>query len=240
MSLDWLNKTAFAHRGLHNPVKGPPENSQSAFGNAIAEGYGFELDVLLSADQKAIVIHDQTLERLTEKKGAVIDLTAEALGTISLKNSSDNIPTLKQVLDKSQAAAPILIEIKGDQHKPEEISRAVYEDIKDYEGHVAIMSFYPQIVAWFRDHAPQITRGLVATDRNDGDLPEEYFSPAHQIKLFTALKADFLAYDIRSLPNEISEYCRANNQPVLTWTVRNPQHHETARKYTDNIIFENV
>lgn len=238
MTPDWLTEKSFAHRGLHDPSDGPVENSLSAFRRAIKQGHGFELDVLLSADHKAMVIHDQTLDRLTGQSGTVIEHTAEQLTAIGLKNSDDMIPTLKQVLNETQGAGPILIEIKGDQGKPDEIAQAVFQDIQNYNGDVAIMSFYPHIIGWFQTHAPHILRGLVATDSNDGGLPEDYFSPALQIKTFQTLGADFLAYDIASLPNDVSEYCRTHHHPVLTWTVKTPQHHETARKYTDNIIFE--
>ena len=54
--------TDFAHRGLWNETL--PENSMGAFENAVAHGYGIELDVHLSSDGKVMVFHDDTLTRM--------------------------------------------------------------------------------------------------------------------------------------------------------------------------------
>ena len=41
-----------AHRGYHDAAKQRPENSLSAFGAAVKAGYGIELDVQLSAEDR--------------------------------------------------------------------------------------------------------------------------------------------------------------------------------------------
>ena len=52
----WLGGCEYAHRGLHGP--GAPENSLSAFAEAISRGMGIECDVQKSADERAMVFHD--------------------------------------------------------------------------------------------------------------------------------------------------------------------------------------
>ncbi|MEL7167456.1 MAG: glycerophosphodiester phosphodiesterase family protein, partial [Pseudomonadota bacterium] len=47
-----------AHRGLHDVADGRPENSRAAILAAIAHGYGIEIDLQLSVDGAAMVIHD--------------------------------------------------------------------------------------------------------------------------------------------------------------------------------------
>ena len=51
----WITKTPIAHRGLHN--KDIPENSLSAFKNAIEHGYAIEIDLQITKDNKIIVFH---------------------------------------------------------------------------------------------------------------------------------------------------------------------------------------
>ena len=240
MAHDWLKTYAFAHRGLHGPRTGHIENSLSAFKAATDQGFGFELDVLLSSDDVAVVIHDDTLERLTEQDGKTTNNTAEELSRIRLSGTNETIPMLKDVLIQTNGIKPILIEIKGDQSKFSEIAKAVWRDIESYSGDVAVMSFYPEIIEYFTIHHPNVTRGLVATPRDDGGLPSDYFNPTQQIKFIKTLEVDFIAYDIRALPNEVTEYCRERNIPVLTWTVRSDDDQEKARKNTDNIIFEQL
>lgn len=235
---EWLSESPFAHRGLHGAETGYIENSISAFSAAIQNGYGFELDVLLSQDGKAIVVHDENLLRLTGKDVNTIDKTRDNLSDIMLLNSQETIPSLSQVLEFTDDKAPILIEIKGDQQQFTDIANAVWQDIKSYNGKVAIMSFYPEILNWFQDYQPNVLRGLVATPLDDGSLPRGYFNEQKQIEFVTSLDIDFIAYDIRALPNPVTEYCRHHDIPVLTWTVRTDEDHSKAIQNTDNIIFE--
>mgnify|MGYP001409354040 CR=1 FL=1 len=64
-----------AHRGIHDN-KTVTENGLKAFGQAIAAGVAFELDVHLSKDRAVIVSHDENLKRTTGKDGAITALTA--------------------------------------------------------------------------------------------------------------------------------------------------------------------
>lgn len=236
--MKWLTDIAIAHRGLHSSAQAIVENSPSAFANAARNGYGFELDVLLSSDNKAMVFHDLTLERLTGESGHLSHLSCKELTRLNLDHSPDKIPTLKQILNNTDGAVPILIEIKGDQNKVPAISEAVWYDIKDYQGQIAVMSFYPEILKIFKINHPSVICGLVATTIDSGDLREEYFIEENQIEIIKSLNLDFLATDIRTLPNQTTEYCIANRIPVLTWTVRTPEDKEKAQEFADNIIFE--
>ncbi|PCJ32696.1 MAG: glycerophosphodiester phosphodiesterase [Alphaproteobacteria bacterium] len=240
MNKIWLTGFPFAHRGLHGSPLGVVENSLSAFHAANDRGHGFELDILLSKDDKAMVFHDVSLERLTGTSGNIQDFTALALAEIKLGNTSDSIPTLSKILSEIDQNYPILIEIKGDQGHPVKIAKAVFSDIKGYNGPIAIMSFYPKIIEWFKANAPHVLRGLVATSINDGEMPNDFFSIETQKEYVEGLEVDFIAYDIKALPNDLSEYCRKKNIPVLTWTVRSEPLQKKAAQYSDNIIYENL
>lgn len=240
MLYEFLTDTPFAHRGRHGSVTGHVENSLSAFQAANACGHGFELDVLLSNDKIAMVFHDLSLKRLTGKAGDIEDFTAQQLSKIKLTGSDDVIQPLEDILDQVDPQYPVLIEIKGDQRAPDEIAEAVYNAIMRFSGPLAIMSFYPDILLWFQRNAPQIPRGLVATSINDGGLPDIYFSTDVQKLYIDDLAVNFIAYDIKALPNEVTAYCRKKGIPVLTWTVRSEGLYEKAQQHTDNIIYENL
>ena len=69
-----------AHRGASAWF---PENTLVAFEAAIASGAdSVELDVQLSADGVAVVIHDDTVDRTTLGSGAVAQLTAAELAAL--------------------------------------------------------------------------------------------------------------------------------------------------------------
>ena len=66
-----------AHRGLSAHA---PENTLVAFRMALERGAdGIELDLQPSADGVPMVIHDATLERTTDGRGAVRERTAREL-----------------------------------------------------------------------------------------------------------------------------------------------------------------
>ncbi|MFN9925996.1 MAG: glycerophosphodiester phosphodiesterase family protein, partial [Phenylobacterium sp.] len=89
---DLLFHPPVAHRGLWRP-DGAPENSLAAFQAACAAGYGVELDVHLSADGEAMVLHDNMLARMTGAEGRLRDRTAADLGALKLAGTDETIPT---------------------------------------------------------------------------------------------------------------------------------------------------
>jgi glycerophosphoryl diester phosphodiesterase len=73
----WPYPTLFAHRGGGSLA---PENTLSAMKVGRQHGYlAFEFDVKLSKDGVAILMHDATLERTTNGRGAVADTDVAAL-----------------------------------------------------------------------------------------------------------------------------------------------------------------
>lgn len=99
-----MRKTeVFAHRGASGYA---PENTLDAFMLAIEQGAdGIELDVQLSKDGVPVVIHDETVDRVTEEKGFVKDFTLQELKAMVVlrekfpKFRDAHIPTLREVLD---------------------------------------------------------------------------------------------------------------------------------------------
>ena len=62
----------WAHRGASGYR---PENTMEAFELAIKQGAdGIELDVHTSADGELIVMHDETVDRVTDKTGLIKDM----------------------------------------------------------------------------------------------------------------------------------------------------------------------
>jgi glycerophosphoryl diester phosphodiesterase len=97
-----------------------PENSLDGFAGSLALGLDLlELDVHLSADGEAVVIHDATLERTTEGTGPVRSQPAAALRRLRLRArdgtlTDARVPMLGDVLALAAGAgAEILLEMKG-------------------------------------------------------------------------------------------------------------------------------
>lgn len=231
----WLQRTAYAHRGLH--LDGVPENSLAAFRGAIARGMGIECDVQLSADGLAMVFHDFVLERLTAERGPLVGRSADELSRITLSGSQETVPSLRQMLGLVAGNAPLLIEIKsrrGSFTQSERLCRAVAEDLAGYAGPHAIMSFDPRVVRWFASHAPDCRRGLVMTEEHDRGL----LGMLRRHLFLWQARPQFLAYDIRDLPSGFAAAQRARGLPLLTWTVRSRDLQARAALHADAPIAE--
>jgi len=231
----WLQRTAYAHRGLH--LDGVPENSLAAFRGAIARGMGIECDIQRSRDGQAMVFHDATLDRLTAEQGRVAERDADELGRIQLTGGTETIPTLRQLLDQVAGRVPLLIEIKSPKDSKGRISAlclSVRRVLEGYQGAHAIMSFDPRIVGWFARHSPLTVRGLVVTEEDDKALPGMV---RRRLALWHS-RPDFLAYDIRDLPSRFAAGQRRRGLPVLTWTVRTAEYRERAAAHADAPIAE--
>jgi glycerophosphoryl diester phosphodiesterase len=73
---------------------------------------GFELDVRYTKDCVLVVMHDESLERTTNGKGIVEDTTFSDLCKLRLKKSSEQVPSLSEVLMAMRGREDIFMEIE--------------------------------------------------------------------------------------------------------------------------------
>lgn len=91
----------WAHRGASGYA---PENTLEAFRMAIEMGAdGVELDVQFTKDRQLVVIHDETIDRVSNAHGRVVDYTLEELKQFTFNRTHPayrdcRIPTLEEVL----------------------------------------------------------------------------------------------------------------------------------------------
>lgn len=130
------NTKVFAHRGASGYA---PENTLEAFALAIRQGAdGIELDVQLSSDGVPVVIHDETIDRVTDKTGYVKDYTLQELKELAvLKDrfpaySQSKIPTLKEVLEAVKPSGiQVNIELKTGIYWYPDIEKKVAEIVEE-------------------------------------------------------------------------------------------------------------
>lgn len=107
-----------AHRGASGAY---PENTIAAFTAAIKMGTEMcELDVHLTSDGVPIVIHDDKIDRTTDRKGAVATMTlrelreADAGIRFGPQFTAEQIPTLDEVFSLAAGRCGLNIELKGE------------------------------------------------------------------------------------------------------------------------------
>ena len=234
-----FEETYIAHRGLHdNPSI--PENSLPAFRRALEAGYGIELDVQLTTDDRLVVFHDETLKRVCGDDRTLHELSYDELSRLRLFGTDESIPLLRDVLDEIGGRVPLVVEIKseGRYTRTTELTCGM---LQDYRGEYCVESFHPLVLRRYRELSPQTLRGQLSTNYKK----EHVSRPSWQRFLLTNLllnsisRPDFIAYD-RQYANQFSfRLCRKLYRPVnVAWTVKNEQQLDEARELFDAFIFD--
>ena len=158
------------HRGAAGHA---PENTLAGFNAAARLGVSWvEFDVHLSSDRIPVLLHDDTLDRTTDGKGPVDDLTAEVLTSLdagtwfSEKFSSEKLPTLEQAL-KLLAALGLgaNVEIKPSPGREAETGSVVARMLREQWPRALpqpiVCSFNTKSIAAARQAAPSIPRAFL-------------------------------------------------------------------------------
>jgi len=242
--LYWL-KRPIAHRGLHDASRGVMENSLSAVKAAMGRGYAIEVDLQCAAGDMPVVFHDDTLDRLTGQSGPVAAHDAATLGRVRLKNSSDTILSLSDLLALVDGYVPLVFEVKNTGRRDRGFETNIAEQLTAYTGPAAVMSFDPNAVAAFRQESPSLPRGLIAgrfcSSEDNKDLTGlQRFAMRHLLSA-TFAQPHFIAYDIEALPALAPLLAKfVFGLPLLAWTVRTDAERERALRYADAMIFEGI
>jgi len=236
--MKWMLARPIAHRGLHNASN--PENSIGAFYAGMLKGYNLELDVHLTQDNELAVVHDENLERMTGQSELITSCERKKWRSFSLLGTSEGIPTLDEVLKLVNGRVGLIIEIKSDKSVPlGKLEDILIEKLRAYKGDFAIKSFDPRIVKYIRKHAPEFICGQLSWSYKDyaglSKLTRFYLS---HLMMIPFNHAQFISYDINTLPCAAVTKYRKRGLPVLAWTISSPELAEKARAHCDNIIFE--
>ena len=233
-----------AHRALHDLRDGRPENSRAAVAAAVAQGFGIEIDVQLTADGTAVVFHDYDLSRLTAAKGPVRQHTASDLAGIALNGGTEGIPRLQDILHIVAGQVPLLVEIKdqdgalGPDVGP--LEAAVARAIDGYRGDIAVMSFNPHSVMAMQTLAPDVPRGLTTDPfrRIAWSVPAARLKELSAIPDYDRVGASFISHKHGDLGNPRVADLKSRGAAILCWTVRSPDEDRKARLVAHNVTFE--
>jgi len=173
----WPHSRIIAHRGGGALA---PENTLAALRKARALGFSaVEFDVMLTADRVPILIHDETLERTTNGRGAVAGTPYAALAMLDAgawhgaQFRGERVPSFEQ-------AAKLCVELElwanveikpaaGHARETGALAAKIAAEIwRDGNETPLLSSFEPEALEAAREAAPQLPRGFL-TDRVSGD-----------------------------------------------------------------------
>ncbi len=209
-----------AHRGA-STVR--PENTESAFTEALAEGAdGVELDVMRCASGEVVVVHDEELGRLAGRPLKVRETPWSELKLLDVGSwfgasyASARLLTLPQALEVLGDGALCNVELKGKGFGDPKLAPAVAQILAAApkpERFVA-SSFNPFHLFRFREAAPHLATGLL-------------FSPGQNLLLRTASTAPLLKVSALHPEQRLCTVAhlrrwRASGYDVATWTIDQP------------------
>lgn len=229
----------FAHRGYHRDSQFP-ENTIPAFEAAIRQGAdGFEFDVQLSRDGKAIIFHDKTLGQIGIPK-AILEMSLEELKQTEIAKGIF-LPTLNEVLERFGNRTFLNIEIKSP-NAASEVARLINEyQLELSPDNLIVSSFLEQPLLEIKEIDAQIPTGLL------------YMSPWGKIKRAkqlgcVAIHPFFGDVATLGLKRIQKFFARRNIQEgqkqgflINPWTVNNPElieeliHRKSTGIITDNL-----
>lgn len=199
-----------AHRGASAHA---PENSLAAFQLAYEhKADGIELDVMLSADEQVVVIHDDTVDRTTNGSGRVREMTLGQLKQLDLDNG-EKLPTLVEVFKRIGGLFLINIELKNYSTIFDVLPIKVAELVRSFglEESVLISSFNPLNLTRLHSKLPQTRLGLIT-------MPQK---ADHWI--WNLFKYDSLHPHFSDVDANMVSRLHARQRQINVWTVDEPE-----------------
>lgn len=231
------NYKFIAHRGIHSKNGDNVENSIPAFELAVQNNIGVELDVHITKDNELVVVHDSNLKNITGINKIVEDLTLKEIKEMYLFNTSNKIPTFKEVLDIIDGRVPVIIEIKNE-GKVGKLESKLYNELINYDGEYVIESFNPLTLLWFRKHNKNIVRGQLSAKKIDSISKFlNFFLSKMLFNFFT--RPNFIAYNIDDITDKMYKKYNDKGIYLIGWTLRKIDDYYKYNKICDGFIFDN-
>ena len=190
-----------AHRGFAETA---PENTVRAVEEAVAAGAdAVEVDVRRCGSGDIVVVHDATVDRVTDGTGAVADHSRSELAALDVQGSEEGIPTLAEVVAAIDDSVGLNVELKESGLAADALTVA-----GDHGGDVLVFSFDVDALREARD-AGGASLALLFASGPDGTLDTA-----------SALGCRAVHPHLELCDAGFVERCHGEGFAVNAWTVR--------------------
>ena len=198
-----------------------PENTLRSFKKAIELGVdAVELDVRKTRDNEIVVIHDAKVDRTTNGRGLVSEISLEEIKKL-VTEKGERIPTLEETLDFLDGKVKIIIELK-ETGLEEKVLTLIHK--KGLEKNVVIVSFLKDALKNVREIDEKIETGLI------------YVRHKNPVKAALDLKANYLLPLYRFIHGADVQKAHEKGLKVIAWTINNQEEvSEYVKKGVDGI-----
>jgi glycerophosphoryl diester phosphodiesterase len=206
-----------AHRGFAGVN---PENTLTAVGEAAAVADAVEVDVRRCATGELVVIHDETVDRVTDGEGPVADHSLAELRELDVLETGGGVPTLEAVLEAVPRGVGVNVELKEPGTAADALS--LTDDSKPW---TVVSSFSADILSDCRAADPSVPRAFVTEDGEGA------------VETARELDCDFLHPSTTACTGRLVGDAHHAGMSVNAWTVRDRETAESlAGQGVDGLI----
>ena len=203
------NIKTIAHRGY---VAKGVENSIEALEGATEVGADYvEFDIILTKDNKFVVMHDYNLKRLAGLNKRVQDMNFDEVVGLTIKQGdfTSKIPSLEEFVNKAKELnMKLVIELKPHGAEPSNYIDILIGEIKRLKlENYKFMSLNSKVMEELETKVPNLETGYV--------IPLQFGNFHHS-------NIDFFVIEDFSYRDRLVEQARKENKQVFVWTINNP------------------
>ena len=203
------NIETIAHRGY---VAKGVENSIEALEGAAEVGADYvEFDIILTKDNKFVVMHDYNLKRLAGLNKRVQDMNFDEVVGLTIKQGdyTSKIPSLEEFVNKAKELnMKLVIELKPHGSEPANYIDILIGEIKRLKlENYKFMSLNSKVMEELETKVPNLETGYV--------IPLQFGNFHHS-------NIDFFVIEDFSYRDRLVEQARKENKQVFVWTINNP------------------
>ena len=200
------NIKTIAHRGY---VAKGVENSIEALEGAAEVGADYvEFDIILTKDNKFVVMHDYNLKRLAGLNKRVQDMNFDEVVGLTIKQGdyTSKIPSLEEFVTKAKELnINLVIELKPHGAEPSNYIDILIDEVKRLKlENYNFMSLDSKVINELEEKAPDLETGYV--------IPLQFGN-------FSNTKVDFFVIEDFSYRDRLVEQARKENKQVFVWTI---------------------
>ena len=203
------NIETIAHRGY---VAKGVENSIEALEGAAEVGADYvEFDIILTKDNKFVVMHDYNLKRLAGLNKRVQDMNFNEVVGLTIKQGdfTSKIPSLEEFVNKAKELnMKLVIELKPHGAEPSNYIDILIGEIKRLKlENYKFMSLNSKVMEELETKVPNLETGYV--------IPLQFGNFHHS-------NIDFFVIEDFSYRDRLVEQARKENKQVFVWTINDP------------------
>ena len=203
------NIETIAHRGY--VTKGVENSIESLVGASEAGADYVELDILLTKDNKFVVMHDYNLKRLAGINKRVQDMNYDEIVGLPIKQGehTSTIPSLEEFVTKAKELnIKLVIELKPHGAEPSNYIDILIDEVKRLKlENYKFMSLSSKVMEELETKLPTLETGYV--------IPLQFGNFHHS-------NIDFFVIEDFSYRDRLVEQARKENKQVFVWTINDP------------------